>query len=249
MSEFSGTGRRGVVIIGSGPSLRGVDMRKLANEHTISYNRSYVAYPEWGFDPTYYACIDRISLLDNASDIRALVEHSQIQQFFLRDSASALGFRSVRRVRLIHVRDEPEFATDLDGLGMFGNVAAVSVQVLAALGYDRVVMVGVDGHYVPQPSARAGAKPWMLTGTVDDDHNHFFPGYHGKGRRFTRPNPAKLHRGWHQLAAALPGAGIEVVNASSPTALDCLPRMALDEALRWLAEPRASAGAGFPPRA
>src|SRR5439155_8775247 len=162
---FTRADRRGVVIIGSGPSLRGVDMRKLANEHTISYNRSYVAYPEWGFDPTYYACIDRISLLDNAADIRAVVERSRIQQFFLRDSAAALWFRSEGRVRLIHVREEPEFSTDLDGLGMFGNVASVAVQVLAALGYDRVVMVGVDDHYVPQPSAQAGAKPWMLTGT------------------------------------------------------------------------------------
>jgi hypothetical protein len=224
-------------------------MGRLADEHTISYNRSYVAYPEWGFDPTYYACIDRISLLDNAADIRALVARSRIQQFFLRDSAAALGFRSDGRVRLIHVRDEPDFSTDLDGLGMFGNVAAVSIQVLAALGYDRVVMVGVDGHYGPQPSAKAGARPWMLTGTADDDQNHFFPGYHGEGRQFTRPNPAKLQRGWHDLAAALPGAGIEVVNASSPTALDCLPRVDLDEALRWLAEPRARSGVDGPPTA
>ena len=45
-------------VIGSGPSLNAIDIKKLEGLHTISLNRQYIAYEDWGFWPKYYACID-----------------------------------------------------------------------------------------------------------------------------------------------------------------------------------------------
>ena len=47
-----------IFIIGSGPSLKQVDMHLLKDRDTFSMNRQYIAYKDWGFYPTYYAMID-----------------------------------------------------------------------------------------------------------------------------------------------------------------------------------------------
>jgi hypothetical protein len=227
-------GNRGAIIIGSGPSLRDVDMRLLSSRRTIAFNRSYIAWPRWGFDPTWYAAIDRNSILDCATDLEMLITRSTTQMFFLRDIETDRALPMGDRVRRIRCAGNQVFSTDLDALGRYDNVAAVSVQILAALGYTRQVMVGIDGEYIAQPGAIRRDEPWDLQATADNDPNHFDPAYHGAGRLFTRPNPEKFRRGWDALAAELPRVGIEVVNASAETALTQFPRLPLQEALSWL---------------
>jgi len=46
-------------IMGSGPSLGKVDVQLLRDVPTLSLNRSYVAWEDWGFTPTFYAAIER----------------------------------------------------------------------------------------------------------------------------------------------------------------------------------------------
>jgi len=46
-------------LIGSGPSLNKVDVSSLKDSATLSLNRSYVAWPDWGFAPTFYVAIER----------------------------------------------------------------------------------------------------------------------------------------------------------------------------------------------
>lgn len=57
--------KRTAWIIGTGPSLRNIDISKLKEQHTITFNRAYVAFEDWGFDPTYYLAID-------SNDMRAM---------------------------------------------------------------------------------------------------------------------------------------------------------------------------------
>jgi hypothetical protein len=45
-------------VIGSGPCLNKVDIKLLKGLNTISLNRQYIAYDDWGFWPKYYLCID-----------------------------------------------------------------------------------------------------------------------------------------------------------------------------------------------
>ena len=117
---------------------------------------------------------------------------------------------------------------------MFHNVAAVSVQILANLGYRRLLLLGIDGVYHAQPAARALDRPYHLQAIYDNDPNHFCANYHGVSRRYTRPNPTKFMRGWHMLADALSVFGIEVMNATLGSAVKCFPRVDLEMGLRWL---------------
>lgn len=71
-----------IFIIGSGPSLRDVDVSRLNGLNTFSMNRQYISYGEWGFFPTYYACIDKRLRRYIAEDIANLVDEAPIKKFF-----------------------------------------------------------------------------------------------------------------------------------------------------------------------
>lgn len=75
--------KRTAWIIGTGPSLRNVDVSKLKGQHTMTFNRAYVAFDDWGFDPTYYLCIDATDLRAMYKDINNLIVNSNIKAFFL----------------------------------------------------------------------------------------------------------------------------------------------------------------------
>lgn len=46
----------GAVLIGSGPSLDVGELRALAGLSAIAFNRSFIAWDDWGFTPSYNAC-------------------------------------------------------------------------------------------------------------------------------------------------------------------------------------------------
>jgi len=75
--------RRLAWIIGTGPSLKNIDVSKLKNQTTITFNRAYVAFEDWGFDPTYYLSIDANDLRAMYKDINNLILNSDVKAFFL----------------------------------------------------------------------------------------------------------------------------------------------------------------------
>ena len=56
-------------VIGTGPSLRKIDMSKLKDKKTVTFNRAYIAFDDWGFDPTYYLSIDSNDLRSMYKDV------------------------------------------------------------------------------------------------------------------------------------------------------------------------------------
>ena len=223
----------GAVLIGSGPSLANVDVGRLRAYPTIAFNRSFIAYEDWGFAPRYYACIDHIALEDNVSDINKLAEAGQVEQLFLRNSAEKLGVHQSHNIRLIGLNDTLNFSTDLESLGMFNTVSAVSIQILASLGYQRILLLGVDAVYRTRQSAETMDKPYHLRAVKNDDLNHFRADYYGKNRRFTRHNIEKQLQGWQALATALPDH-IQIKNATEGSALHVFPKITFEAGLDWV---------------
>jgi hypothetical protein len=225
---------KGAVIIGSGPSLKSVDMTQLRGSSAIAFNRAYVAFPSWGFVPRYFACIDRFLLPNIIRDIDELARSHTVECLFIRDTARDLGLALHERVQFVHVTDEPRFSTDLGQLGKFYNVAAFSCQILVALGYSRLLLLGVDGRFLPHPGTEVLDQPHHLLAVSDTDPNHFCPEYLPAGMRFTRPRLDRFMHGWRLLAAQLAGTGVEVKNATPNSAVDCFPNTSLAVGLRWL---------------
>ena len=74
-------------VIGSGPCLNEIDIKLLKGLHTISLNRQYLAYEEWGFWPKYYVCIDaRLVRKIYKKEIVPMMldQECEIEKFFIR---------------------------------------------------------------------------------------------------------------------------------------------------------------------
>jgi hypothetical protein len=222
-----------IAVVGSGPSLLQADLSRLREVDSIAFNRSYLAYEDWGLHPTFYSCIDRNALPENRQAIAELIVGARVRRLFLRDTARRLGLPESERVTFVHVGEHMRFSLDLDDLGMFGNVAAVSIQILAALGYRRFLLLGVDGNYHMSRPAAQLESPYDLLAQADDDPDHFRPDYHGANVRFTRPNNRRFLAGWEELARQARGLGLEIVNASPTSAVESFPKLAFEEAWAW----------------
>lgn len=223
----------GCFLIGSGPSLKEVDVTRLAHLDTISFNRSYVAWEQWGFAPTLYACLDPIAFEDNVLEIRSLIKEYPCTHFFLPDSAEAFGISSSAQVSLIRMTPGHMFSTDIAELTDFGNVGATSIQILVLFGYCRIAMIGVDARYSPvDANAVIADKDGFVL--VDDDPNHFCPEYVQGKRQRAHLDFGKLIGQWPQVAKECASYAIEVRNASPGSALDCFPATDFASAIEWV---------------
>ena len=135
----------GIVLIGSGPSLNKIDPRKLAPYDAIAFNRSWLAWDDWEFAPRYHACLDRVSIAIIGPELPPVIARHGRTRFFLHQDAASAGIADGGNVTLCGLVDGDRFGGTFTALTDFGNVGAVSLQVLQLLGYRKVLMVGVDG--------------------------------------------------------------------------------------------------------
>ena len=224
--------KSGCFVIGSGPSLRATDVTRLSDLDTIAFNRSYVAWEQWGFAPTFYACLDPIVFEDNAAEVHSLIAEHHRTTFFLPDGAESAGIRLSAQVSHVSLTVGSTFSNDLSTLTDFGNVGATSFQILALLGYRRIGMVGVDARYRPLEDLPSVGKDEFVL--VDDDPNHFCPEYVRGKRLRARPDVSRVLGQWPQVADECTRRGIDVRNASVGSALDCFPKTDFASAIEWV---------------
>ncbi len=211
----------GVVLIGSGPSLNRIDTRRLAGRDAIAFNRSWLAWDDWGFAPRYHACLDPASIAIIGRELPPVIAAHSATRFFLHSDAARSGIKATNNVTLCNLVGGEDFSGSLPTLTDFGNVGAISMQVLHALGYARILMVGVDGDYLPEQN-------------VASDANHFRDDY-ARGRVPLTPALRARYTGhWPVVAAACARRGIEVRNASPGTMLTCFDTIDFDDGLAWL---------------
>lgn len=227
----------GCFLIGSGPSLRSVDVRRLAHIDTLAMNRSYVAWNQWGFNPTYYVCLDPVGFEDNVFEIKKLIETCSHTHFFLPKGAEAYGIHSSATVSLVCLAKGGTFSTDISTLTDFGNVGATSVQILTLLGYYRIAMVGTDGRYIYTADMAAAADADGFT-HVESDPNHFCAEY-AQGKRLNiRCDLEKMVGQWQQVASECSRLEVGVRNASVGSALTCFPMCDIPDAIKWVEDNR-----------
>ena len=223
----------GCFLIGSGPSLKEVDVARLKRLDSIAFNRSFVAWKSWGFSPTHYACLDPVVFEDNAQEIRGLIEKCPRTHFFLPENSRFAGIAPSARVSLVRLVPGRRFSSNVCELTDFGNVGATSIQILALLGYQRIAMIGVDARYSPiHESVAVADKEGFVY--VADDVDHFCPEYVQGKRLIARPDLQKILGQWPQVAEECAARAIDVRNASPGSALDCFPKIDFPLAIEWV---------------
>ncbi|MBU2249480.1 MAG: hypothetical protein KKD77_22220 [Gammaproteobacteria bacterium] len=177
-----------IVIMGSGPSLTRF---KWHGSHgkmidTFGLKNQYKAYAHWGWYPTYYACLDRVSYSQNREQILKMVTDPGIltKKFFLYEPVNY-----DRVVPIRWTRPRYDFSLDLQNLGDGANTAVNAAQIACCLGYNKIYLIGID-------------LSWPA---------YFDPNYHVPGEEHQHPGVEINHvEAWHKFDKWTKKKGIHV---------------------------------------
>jgi len=224
-----------IYIIGNGPSLNRIDISRLKDKDTISFNRAYIAYGDWGFYPKYYMAVDRIVLENIKENVRDLIIDSPIEKFFL-PLWSRDYFGSNEKICYLNLRGSwltgrRIWGRSFSRLSLIANVGATSIPVLGIMGYRNFVILGTDCKYVEQninnveveynPDDKSGRRI-VFKSTGDNDPNHFRPDYFGKGTEYSKPQQTNHYRGWEFIAKKMKREKVNIMLCSPGSSLASL---------------------------
>jgi 6-hydroxymethylpterin diphosphokinase MptE-like len=233
-------------IIGNGPSINKTPISKLEGQFTFSFNRAFLAYEDWGFIPSFYACIDLVVLPDNKLQINEMISATAFQNtLFFFPGWAAKHINESENVFFIETfQSGVAFEENLSKLALLRNVGATSIQIAIHLGFKEIILVGCDASYIerpngvvvdPEESKKVGYT--VYKSMQDNDPNHFLPNYFGKGTSYSIPNLKGHLKGWQAVSEwvtcynKLNGQSIRIVDATVDGKLDCFQKIDLDRVL------------------
>jgi hypothetical protein len=224
-----------IYIIGNGPSLNKIDLSKLKGKDTISFNRAYIAYSDWGFYPKYYMTVDAIVLENIKEKVKELIETSPIEIFFLPEWSREY-FGNNDKIYYLNLRgswflNRRIWGNNFDRLSIIANVGATSVPVLKILGYENFIILGTDCNYVESniknvdieynPENKNGRRI-VYKSSGDHDPNHFRADYFGKGTEYSKPQQGNHYKGWEFIAKRMKKKKVNIILCSPGSRLSSL---------------------------
>lgn len=206
-------------IIGNGPSLRGMDLTALRNEFTFGMNRIYLTFPVLGFQTSCLVSVNDLVIEQCVEEMQAL----SIPRFFSWRSRRfiAPGTRGSELPTFLYTTYEsPGFARDAGGrLWEGATVTYVALQLAFHMGFQKVILIGVDHHFATQGEAN---KTIVSDG---EDPNHFSPAYFGRGFRWQLPDLETSEMAYAMARDAFRAAGREVLDATVGGKLSVFPKI------------------------
>jgi hypothetical protein len=207
------------VIIGNGPSLKQTDVSKIRDEVTFGMNRIYLAFPEWGFETSYFVSINDLVIEQCAEDIRALA----MPKFLSWHSHPHIT--PTEDTHFLHTTYyDPKFARDVRGRVWEGaTVTYVAMQLAFYMGFQQVVLIGVDHSF------KAKGEPNKTVVSEGDDESHFDPKYFGKGFRWQLPDLETSELAYRRARQVYEQAGRQIVDATVGGQLEVFKKVGFDE--------------------
>jgi hypothetical protein len=214
------------VVIGNGPSLKRMKLSPLVDEFTFGMNRIYLMSDSLGFEPTFYAAINRYVLEQFADEINT-VQSLKFLNWSYRD-------RRISDPRTVYLETKPTLRPDGRLLSGYyaggGTVTLLALQLAYFMGFSEAILIGVDHSY-----AETGT-PNKAVRAVGDDSSHFSKAYFGAGVVWQLPDLAAMERGYAMIRRLYEGSGRRIVDATKDGRLNVFPKVGFEEALsdvRW----------------
>jgi len=202
------------VIIGNGPSLNKMDLSFLENEITFGTNRIFLMFDKWKFRPTYYVSVNPLVIEQSAEEILKIDAPKFLSQngipFF--DDPGDIHF----------LRSIPQWFFSKDprnGLCEGWTVTYVAMQLAYFMGFDEVILIGVDHHFVTQ------GDPNKEVVSEGDDPNHFHPDYFGKGARWHLPDLERSEGSYRMAKQAFEEENRRIIDATVDGKLTIFPKV------------------------
>lgn len=211
------------VILGNGPSLKGLDLKCLDGLTTFCLNRGYLLWQESGRLPAFFVAVNDLVIKQFHEEISALP-----CPLFLPWQVRGL-FRSVSNAVFFEERWDQRFMTDVRrGISPCATVTMVALQLAYHMGFKTVVLLGIDHRFTSKGPAHAEVCQ------EGDDLNHFHPDYFGSGTLWNLPDLEQSEMGYRLAQAAFEKAGRRIINATPGTALGVFETAEFAQALARL---------------
>ncbi|MBO7636921.1 MAG: DUF115 domain-containing protein [Paludibacteraceae bacterium] len=184
-----------VFLIGNGPSLNKTPLYLLKDEYTMCFNRFGLMTERFCWNPTFFTMSDSTVIEDIMSDINKMIGLCSYT-FLLND----FDYRGKDLTKQMPNKDNllffyhgfHKFSDTLPFVRGGMTTAIEGLQILNYLGFDEIILIGVDMNYVIHTSSVSLKKfangGEIIQSTADDDPNHFDPRYFGKGAKYSQPN-------------------------------------------------------------
>lgn len=203
------------VILCNGPSLNDVDFDRLAGHFCFGLNKINLLFERTSFRPSCIVAVNGLVINQN----RVFYEQTDIPVFLDGIAARNVAFQP-NHVHLCCYEDG--FSRSVEKyISQGGTVTYVAMQLAFYMGFSEVALVGCDHFF-----AAAGA-PHSTALHGEADVNHFHPDYFAN-QLWHAPDLAMSEASYRQALACFEEDGRVLVNASTQSALDVLPRSSLD---------------------
>jgi hypothetical protein len=189
------------LIIGNGPSLRDVPLEFLKKYPSFGTNRIYLLD---GFQPTYYVSVNPLVIEQSTEQIHGLNSIRFLpKQHAINDDLPLVSYHS------------PTFSMNPRAYIYEGyTVTYVCMQLAYFMGFDTVLLVGVDHRfeYHGSPNEEVVSK--------GPDPNHFHPDYFGKGVKWNNPDLARSELAYRMAQEVFYNDGRKIINLTKGSALE-----------------------------
>ena len=220
--------------MGNGPSLKDIDFEMLDGFDTYGLNSAYRAYQRIGWYPTYHGCFDYRVTECHREQFIDLIENSSIERcFYIMDISENEKMQKVNLLPYGKTHKWNEKVEDYKHFHDNGNSGANACSTAVCMGYNKIILLGVDCNYVEHVEGSVEDGPGlMIEETPSTNPNYWFDDYQQAGDKYNIPRGLDFHLPtWNMFAYRAAHAGIEIVNCSPITTLRCFKRMPLEEAL------------------
>jgi hypothetical protein len=222
--------------MGNGPSLKDVDFSDLDGFDTFGLNSAYRAYERLDWWPTYHGCFDYRVTDNHRENFQKLINSGKIKKhFYIRNISDKENFQHVNLLPYGSTDKMNNSPQDFLNFHDNGNSGANACSVGVCLGYEKIILLGVDCNYVEfvDGSKEDGPGGLVMEKTPDKNPNYWFDDYQQKGDEYNIPAGLSFHMPtWNMLAYRAAHSGIEIVNCSPITNLNCFKKIDLKEALK-----------------
>lgn len=202
-------------IIGNGPSLKQTDTSLLKNEFTFGMNRIYLAFPDWGFQSTYFIAINSLVIEQCSEDIRSL----KMPKFLSWRSRGLI--EPTEDIIFLHTTyTGAKFSRDIRGRVWEGaTVTYTALQLAFYMGFEKVILIGVDHNF------KSKGTPNTTVVSKGDDPDHFDTSYFGKGFRWQLPDLETSEIAYKRALLAFSQANRQVFDATVGGKLTVFPKV------------------------
>ncbi|MHA1949602.1 MAG: hypothetical protein ACW99G_07960 [Candidatus Thorarchaeota archaeon] len=210
IAKFKGRhrGERGFIAC-NGPSLNGIDTKRLDGEIVFGLNRGYL---KKDLHITYLVTID--DLIEN--QFREEMENFECEAKFSHSLRNSY--------KLYWTHDVPKFSPSIAvPIWQGHSVTNVALQVAFYMGFKEIYIIGMD-HFIDYSETEKVGGKFINKG---GDLNHFDPNYFAGEVKYNNQNLERVELGYKLAREYYEGSGRKLYNASTKTKLseDIIPRI------------------------